>query len=128
MRELRHRAGGPAGRPAPAVEPAPDAPAPTAAGGNGELAATADIPVGGGKIFAEPDVVVTQPAEGTFEGFSATCTHQGCTVSTISDDTINCPCHGSKFALADGSVVNGPARARCPKKTIKVAGGQITLA
>jgi Rieske Fe-S protein len=90
--------------------------------------ATTDIPVGGGKIFADQDVVITQPTTGKFVAFSATCTHQGCSVSTITGNTVNCPCHGSKFALADGSVVNGPATSPLAKKTIKVAGGQITIA
>lgn len=68
-----------------------------------------DVPVGGGTIVAEEKVVVTQPASGDFRAFSAVCTHQGCPVQTITDGTINCPCHGSRFSLEDGSVVTGPA-------------------
>ncbi len=100
--------------------------APAAAAG--PLGAAADIPVGGGKIFADKQVVVTQPTQGTFAAFSAVCTHQGCTVDTVADGTINCPCHGSKFKVADGSVANGPASAPLAKKTVTVTGGQITLA
>ena len=107
--------------------PAPARP-PTARRRSGALAATADIPVGGGKVFADADVVITQPTAGKFVAFSATCTHQGCTVSTITGDTVNCPCHGSSFALADGSVVKGPATNPLPAKEITVSGGQITLA
>jgi Rieske Fe-S protein len=40
--------------------------------------------------------------------FSAICTHLGCRLKDISDETIICPCHGSHFA-ADGSVIRGPA-------------------
>ena len=94
----------------------------------GTLAAATDIPVGGGKIFAAADVVITQPTAGKFVAFSATCTHQGCSVSTITGDTVNCPCHGSSFALADGSVVNGPATSGLAEKKIRVSGGQIRLA
>jgi Rieske Fe-S protein len=100
--------------------------APAAAGG--VLGAAADVPVGGGKVFADKQVVVTQPAQGTFAAFSAVCTHQGCTVDTVANGTINCPCHGSKFKIADGSVATGPASKPLPKKTVTVAGGQITLA
>ena len=100
--------------------------APAAAGG--VLGAAADVPVGGGKIFADKQVVVTQPTQGTFAAFSAVCTHQGCTVDTVANGTINCPCHGSKFKIADGSVATGPASKPLPKKNVTVAGGQITLA
>src|SRR5689334_20084873 len=48
--------------------------------GPAALATTTEIPVGGGKVFAGQNVVITQPSAGTFKGFSATCTHQGCQV------------------------------------------------
>jgi Rieske Fe-S protein len=71
---------------------------------------------------------VTQPAAGTFAAFSAICTHQGCAVDAVDGGTINCPCHGSKFKIADGSVANGPASQALEKKKVTVANGKITLA
>jgi Rieske Fe-S protein len=106
--------------------PAP-APAPPPGGGPVVLAATADIPVGGGRVFADRDLVVTQPAAGEFRAFSATCTHQGCLVNEVADGTVNCPCHGSRFAVADGSVIAGPAGRPLAEKTITAAGGAISL-
>ncbi|MCX5383295.1 Rieske (2Fe-2S) protein [Streptomyces sp. NBC_00083] len=91
------------------------------------LAKTSDIPVGGGKIFAEQKVVVTQPQAGTFKGFSAICTHQGCTVSSVSDGTINCPCHGSKYRIADASVAHGPATRPLPARQITVEADSVRL-
>src|SRR5215207_1966000 len=41
------------------------------AGGGAGLVAAADVPVGGGVILKEEEIVVTQPSEGTFKGFSA---------------------------------------------------------
>jgi Rieske Fe-S protein len=52
--------------------------------------------------------VVTQPKKGEFEGFSATCTHEGCALATVASGTINCDCHGSRFSISDGSNVVGP--------------------
>ncbi|MHB9754649.1 Rieske (2Fe-2S) protein [Streptomyces sp. BYX5S] len=92
------------------------------------LAKTSDIPVGGGKVFPDDKVVVTQPAKGDFKAFSAVCTHQGCTVKDVSGGTINCPCHGSKFKVADASVAGGPAPSPLEARRIEVTGNSITLA
>ncbi|WP_327091785.1 Rieske (2Fe-2S) protein [Nonomuraea sp. NBC_01738] len=94
----------------------------------GGLGSKADIPVGGGKIFADEKVVVTQPKAGEFKAFSAICTHKGCTVGTVEGGTINCPCHGSKFKIADGSVAHGPATKPLPAKEITLDGDNIKLA
>jgi Rieske Fe-S protein len=93
----------------------------------GAFAKTADIPVGGGKIFEAQSVVVAQPTAGKFVSFSAVCTHAGCTVAAVSGGTINCACHGSKFHIADGSVANGPAAQPLPAAKISVSQGQISL-
>ncbi|GAA3778054.1 Rieske (2Fe-2S) protein [Streptomyces coacervatus] len=98
------------------------------ASGGQELAKTSEIPVGGGKIFKDQKVVVTQPKKDEFKAFSAICTHQGCTVSTVSGGTINCPCHGSKYHVADGSVAQGPAPKPLPPEQIEVDGNSIRLA
>lgn len=96
--------------------------------GDGALAKTSDIPVGGGKIFKDEKVVVTQPTQGQFKCFSAVCTHRGCTVDSVSGGTINCPCHGSKFTIADASVAAGPAPKPLAHKDITVQNGEIKLA
>ncbi|MEE4492786.1 Rieske (2Fe-2S) protein [Streptomyces sp. BE230] len=97
-------------------------------GGGPVLAKTADIPEGGGKIFTEQGVVVTQPAAGEFKAFSSKCTHAGCAVSSVSDGAINCPCHGSKFDVATGAVKTGPATTPLPAAAITVEGDSISLA
>ena len=95
-------------------------------GGAGAAIKTADIPVGGGKIFADSQSVVTQPVKGEFKAFSSICTHQNCPVTEVTD-TINCSCHGSKFSITDGSVVNPPAPTPLPAKTVKVDGDSLTV-
>jgi len=129
--------GGVAGsQPAPATSSAA-APAGSGAAGPGSAAAssgpavlakTADIPVGGGKILTDKKIVITQPQAGSFHAFTAVCTHQGCIVSTVSGGTINCPCHGSKFSIANGSVVNGPAASPLAPVSIQVQGTSIVQA
>ncbi|MFJ7329674.1 Rieske (2Fe-2S) protein [Streptomyces cyaneofuscatus] len=96
--------------------------------GGAVLAKTADIPEGGGVVFAAQKVVVTQPSAGEFKAFSATCTHQGCAVKDVVDNVITCPCHNSTFDAATGSPTAGPATQPLPAREISVAGDSITLA
>jgi Rieske Fe-S protein len=127
----RNQGGAPAPQAPAAPGPATQQPPTTSsfAAPTGErLASTSDIPVGGGKVFPGEKVVVTQPTSGTFKAFSAICTHQGCTVNKVADGTIDCPCHGSKYAVADGSVVNGPAPRSLAAREITVSDGEILLA
>ena len=91
----------------------------------GALAATSQVPDGGGKIIDGVNIVITQPESGSFRAFSAICTHEGCIVSTVSGGTINCPCHGSKFSIKNGSVVNGPAPSPLAAIAIRVEGTSI---
>jgi len=91
------------------------------------IGSTDDVPVGGGAIFAEHEVVVTQPVAGTFSAFSAVCTHQGCTVGEVAENLIICPCHGSRFDVGDGAVVRGPADQPLSRVDIAVHGTSITL-
>ncbi|MEU2067034.1 Rieske (2Fe-2S) protein [Streptomyces anulatus] len=102
---------------------------PGSGGKGGEvLAATADIPEGGGVVFAAQKVVVTQPQPGEFKAFSSTCTHQGCAVKDVSGGTITCPCHNSTFDAATGSPTGGPATQPLPAREITVEGDSIRLA
>ncbi|TVZ05552.1 Rieske (2Fe-2S) protein [Trebonia kvetii] len=117
--------------------PPPSAPATSAAASSGggtatgtapasnALASTAQVPEGGGTIISGKNIVITQPQAGSFKAFTAVCTHQGCIVSSVSGGTINCPCHGSKFSIKDGSVVNGPAASPLSPITIEVEGSSI---
>jgi len=101
-------------------------PSPQPSGGT-PLGPASGIPVGGGMAFAASEVVVTQPEKGTFKAFSAVCTHVGCVCDKVSNGTIDCPCHGSKFAIATGKPVAGPAPAPLPPRQIKIANGTILL-
>ncbi len=87
---------------------------------------TGDITVGGGKVFADAQAVVTQPTAGQFKAFSSICTHAGCPVADVTD-TINCNCHGSKFSITDGSVVNGPATQPLAARTATVSGDSVSV-
>jgi Rieske Fe-S protein len=84
-----------------------------------------EVPVGGGKIYPDPPVVVTQPAAEEYHAFSSFCTHRGCPVSDVTDGLIQCACHGSQYSIEDGSVVRGPAPDPLVKLSVRVEDGQL---
>lgn len=96
----------------------------------GEVLARADdVPVGGALsvTVGGAQLLVTQPEEGTFAAFSAICTHQGCTVAP-GDGELLCPCHASRYDLATGAVLGGPAPEPLPEVPVAVASGEVTSA
>jgi Rieske Fe-S protein len=95
--------------------------------GGTALGLASDIPVGGGKVYTSAQVVVTQPTAGQYKAFSAVCTHVGCICNQVAGGTINCPCHGAKFKITDGSVVAGPATTSLAGASVTVSGGKIYL-
>jgi Rieske Fe-S protein len=114
----------------PATANDPDGNSSTDSGhASGELVTpTSDIEVGGGAIFADQEVVVTQPSEGEFKCFTAICSHQGCLVTSVSDGTINCDCHGSQYSIENGDVETGPATFPLAEIPITVSGDEISFA
>ena len=108
---------------------APQQAEPTASKAAGtKITAAAEVPVGGGVVVKAEKIVVTQPKEGEFKAFSAVCTHAGCVVSAVTNGTINCGCHGSRYSIVDGSVVAGPAPKPLATKAVAVDGAQIVSA
>ncbi|MGZ8567684.1 MAG: universal stress protein, partial [Actinomycetota bacterium] len=75
-----------------------------------------EIDEGEGGIVTSGDhkVAVYRDRKGTVHALSAKCTHMGCTVKwNTTDQTWDCPCHGSRFG-STGEVVNGPAAKPLP--------------
>ena len=92
------------------------------------IALVSKVPVGGGLILKKQGVVLTQPKKGKIKAFSTTCTHAGCAVTKVADGTINCPCHGSKFDISDGSPVDGPAPSPLEAVDVTVKAKKVYLA
>jgi Rieske Fe-S protein len=87
----------------------------------------ADVPVGGGVILKDANYVITQPTKGDFKAFSKICTHMGCPVAEVAGGSINCKCHGSKFSIKDGSVVNPPASKPLAETPVTVSGDKVVV-
>ncbi|MFE9630240.1 Rieske (2Fe-2S) protein [Streptomyces sp. NPDC006463] len=90
-----------------------------------ELGAAAEVPVGGAKLYRERKLIVSCPAEGEYKAFSAQCTHAGCVLDKIVEGEGNCPCHGSRFDVATGKVLRGPATDPLPAVPVKAENGKL---
>ncbi|WP_344605950.1 Rieske (2Fe-2S) protein [Sporichthya brevicatena] len=94
--------------------------------GDTPIASTEDIPVNSGALFEADEYIITQPKAGQFLGYDSLCTHEGCPVDAFdTPGEMNCSCHGAKFDIKSGKVLDGPAKKPLPKKPIIVEGGQI---
>jgi Rieske Fe-S protein len=114
-----------------APRPAESSAAPSGSAGGEQPAGTsvpkASVPEAGGVVVKEK-YVVTQPSAGKFKAFSAICTHKGCPVTKVENKEIQCPCHGSRFSIEDGSPVGGPAEEALPDIGFTESGDNIVLA
>lgn len=90
------------------------------------IASTGDVPVGGGLVVADAEVVITQPTAGDYKVFTAVCTHSGCLVAEVTA-TIDCPCHGSTFDLTTGEPTGGPAPSALDAVDFQISGDQVVL-
>jgi Rieske Fe-S protein len=95
------------------------------ASGGVRLASVGQVPAGGGIVLDQAGVVLVRTSSGSVLGFSATCTHQGCTVASVQGGKISCPCHGSVFDATTGAVVNGPATRPLPMVAVVVRDGSV---
>jgi Rieske Fe-S protein len=96
-----------------------------AATGPVTLTTTSNVAVGSGFIDTTVAIVVTQPTAGEYKAFTAVCTHQQCIVGSVTNNVIQCPCHGSEYSASTGAVIQGPATQALAAKTIKVSGDNI---
>ncbi|WP_030766659.1 Rieske (2Fe-2S) protein [Streptomyces sp. NRRL F-2664] len=90
-----------------------------------DLGAAADVPVGGAKLYRERKLIVSCPVEGQYKAFSAQCTHAGCVLDKIDAGEGNCPCHGSRFEVATGKVLRGPADRPLPEVPVRAENGRL---
>lgn len=80
----------------------------------------------GGSVYSN-GVIVFRQNVATYTALSATCTHQGCTVSYYpSTNDLICPCHGGTFD-ANGNVLSGPPPSPLYKYTVTKSGNILTI-
>lgn len=107
--------------PAPTFEASPD----------GSLPVPAELHSPGSQVKVrlpgvEEPILVWRTTEG-LGAASVVCTHRGCEVAfNSSARTLDCPCHGSRFA-PDGKVMEGPARRPLKAYKVEVTGGTMRV-
>lgn len=112
----------------PSASSSSSAPSASAGASGGQaLTKLADVPVGSGVVVQDAQgsaVVVVQPEAGQVAAFSGLCTHQGCAVA-LKDSELDCPCHGSRFELLTGKVLQGPATEPLKSLPVQVDGDSV---
>ncbi len=59
--------------------------------------------------------------------YTATCTHQQCTINGFTESVFQCPCHGSRFSPANGSVLRGPATQPLRRFNASITNGVVSI-
>jgi len=63
------------------------------------------------RVEANGMAIVLAQVDSQLYAIGDTCTHWGCSLAggKLSGTTVECPCHGSRYDLRDGAVLQGPA-------------------
>ena len=66
---------------------------------------------------------------GTFHAIDDTCTHMGCSLGDgkLDGSVVRCACHGSRFDVATGGLVNGPAQKPVRSYPVQVVGDEVQV-
>lgn len=96
-----------------------------------QVAADADLHAGELRrvMLHDTPVVLIRDGE-TVTAMSDTCAHEGCSlaeVGEVHDGAIRCRCHGSRYSLEDGHVIQGPSAHPQPVYDVRIRGGQIEV-
>lgn len=79
-------------------------------------------------VVDETPVFLLRHADG-LHALHDRCSHRGCSLAggQVDGESIECPCHGSRFSLHDGSVEHGPATSGQPAYDVRESGGRIEI-
>jgi len=85
-----------------------------------------DTPVA---VEAEGRHIMLYRHDGVLYALDNICSHAGGLLSrgTVTDLAVTCPLHGSRFALADGCVLRGPAHQPQPALPTRIRNGWIEV-
>jgi nitrite reductase/ring-hydroxylating ferredoxin subunit/uncharacterized membrane protein len=73
---------------------------------------------------------LAEGAEGRVVAYAERCAHRGGPLSEgvlLADDCVQCPWHGSRYSLVNGSVVSGPSTRPQPAFEVRVEAGRVLV-
>jgi 3-phenylpropionate/trans-cinnamate dioxygenase ferredoxin subunit len=95
------------------------------------VAKAEEVGEGAVKAFQVGDqLVAVSRVNGELLAFSDICTHRQCNLSSggeIEGTVIECECHGSRFDMKTGEVVDGPATEPIPVFGVRDEGGELQV-
>jgi nitrite reductase/ring-hydroxylating ferredoxin subunit/uncharacterized membrane protein len=79
-------------------------------------------------VVDDTPVLLLKQGESTY-AIHDRCSHRGCSLSEgeVEGDEIVCACHGSRFSLRDGAVINGPATTAQPAFQVRDTDGRLEI-
>jgi 3-phenylpropionate/trans-cinnamate dioxygenase ferredoxin component len=95
-----------------------------------DACADADLAEGTMVVAGDPtDPVAVARAGGQLYAFDDTCTHEECPLSDgrVTDAEVECPCHGSIFAMRTGEALTGPALESIRTYRVRVEAGRVEV-
>jgi len=95
-----------------------------------EAAESGDVPAGQlRRVVVDETPVLLLRHRDSLHAMHDRCSHRGCPLSDgeIDGEVVVCPCHGSRFRLADGAVERGPATTPQPAYETRETGGRIEI-
>jgi Rieske Fe-S protein len=94
------------------------------------IAAVAEVPVGGARVFHYPAAgdpcLLVRTGETAWVAYDQRCTHLSCAVVPETErEQLRCPCHHGCFDLATGRPLAGPPRRPLPRVVLEVRDGAV---
>ena len=97
--------------------------------GLGGVDSASPLAIVGSAALAQTSVgsfLIAHTSQDAFTVLTATCTHEGCTITGYENPRFVCPCHGSRYTTS-GAVVQGPAPRALTQFASQVANGVLSF-
>jgi nitrite reductase/ring-hydroxylating ferredoxin subunit/uncharacterized membrane protein len=81
------------------------------------------------RVQADSGSVLIVRRNGRIYALADTCAHLACSLADgqLEDESVRCGCHGSRYALEDGRVLDGPSTYWQPTYSVRLREGQIEV-